>query len=393
MAPTALIGLALIGLAQDASAGDLDDVAPFAAADLQDQLVGPSVQERHGGGGGGGARSSSHSNGNRTATRTTQSNGHGGQRTKTTATNSRGQSYSKTTSNRPPPQQQQSRGGHPSGGHPYAGNPPNHGGHPSGAHPYAGGPRPVRPGDAANRPGSGSGYHDSARQGHGVYGHPQGRPGVHNARVVRTVRYHHVRPYHGVFVYGPRPSAHVHYVGAPGPVRVVQEDLPERAVDRNNSFALGIKGGSLISGSDHAVYGDPGIGAVARYRPDESVGLQFDLSHHWGNIPETEFRTQTQAAGSLALFAFPWAPVSPYVIGGATWNARNVTHEEFDGESFTSKETGYGQWGLHAGLGLELALGKSVAIDLEGRYVGWLSREQGDAPGALQTTAGLLVHF
>jgi hypothetical protein len=371
MAPTALVGLALVGLAQDASAGDLDDVAPFAAAELPDQLVGPSVQERRGSGGG--TRSASRSNGHRTVTRTTQSNGHGGQRSKTTATNNRGASHSNTTSNRPPPQRR-------------AGDHDDHHG--------AGGAQPVRPGHAADRPGSGSGNSDHARQGPGVYGHPQGRPGAHHPRVMaHSVRYHHVRPYHGVFVYGPRPSAHVRYVGAPGPVRVVQDDLPERAVDRNNSFALGIKGGSLISGTEHVVYGDPGIGGLARFRPDESVGLQFDLSHHWGHIPETERRTQTQLAGSLALFAFPWAPVSPYVIGGATWNDRSVTHEEFDGASFTSKDSGYDQWGLHAGLGLELALGKSVALDLEGRYVGWLQRDKGDAPGALQTTAGLLVHF
>jgi hypothetical protein len=247
----------------------------------------------------------------------------------------------------------------------------------------------VHPGYAYNRPGSGQGHAAHAQPGHAEVV-------AHGARrhVVTTVRYAHVRPYHGVFVYGPRVGTHVHYVAAgPGPVRVERADLPERGVDREGSFALGIKGGSLISGTEHVVYGDPGIGGVARFRPDEAVGLQLDVSHHWGNIPTTQIRGQTQVAGSLALFAFPWAPVSPYVLGGATWNDRQLTEEVSEDGHFQTIDTGYSQWGLHAGLGLEFALGKSAALDLEGRYIGWLDREKGDAPGALQPTASLLLHF
>jgi hypothetical protein len=208
------------------------------------------------------------------------------------------------------------------------------------------------------------------------------------------VRYAHVRPYHGVFVYGPRPTTHVRYVHAgPGPVRVVRDDLPEREVDREGSVALGIRGGSLISGSDGYLVGDPGVGGFLRVRPEESVGLELALSHHAGRFPAEETRAQTQVAGSVELFAFPWTRVSPYLLGGVTWNGRTETDEFVSGNTFTTLETSYAQWGLHGGLGLELALGRSAAIDLEARTIGWLNREHGDAPLALQATGGLLFHF
>jgi len=51
--------------------------------------------------------------------------------------------------------------------------------------------------------------------------------------------------------------------------------------------------------------------------------------------------------------------------------------------------------GAHAGLGLELALGKSLALDFEGRYIGYLNKSPMDAssPGAWTTSAGLVAHF
>lgn len=208
---------------------------------------------------------------------------------------------------------------------------------------------------------------------------------VHPAPVV-TYRY--VRPYHGVVVYGPRPVTHVHYVhGPPGPVQVAVTDLPTRAVDRNQSFAIGLKGGSLISGSNNGyVYGDPGLGLVARYRPAETIGLELGVTHHATGLQAS--RAQTQVAPSVELFAYPWTRVSPYLIGGVTFNRQVVT------DNLGLSVLADGQTGLHAGLGLELAMGRTAALDLEGRYIGWVSESLvNDAPGALQATAGLMFHF
>ncbi len=211
----------------------------------------------------------------------------------------------------------------------------------------------------------------------------------------RTVTYHTVRPYHGVFVYGPAPVHHHHYHSG-GPAQVKQKHMPERDVDRANSVAVGLKMGSLASGYyDGGAYGDLGVGLAGRYRPAESVGLQVDLTHHaqsWG--PDTE-RSQTVGAASVQLFAFPWTRVSPYAIGGVTYDARNIQDDIYNGGTSATVIANDALWGLHGGLGLELAMGKSLALDLEGRYIGYLDKSPTDPslPGALQLTGGLMVHF
>ena len=221
-------------------------------------------------------------------------------------------------------------------------------------------------------------------------------PRVVGARPVpRTVVVRRVTPAHGVFVYGPPPRHHHHYHG--NRVSVQTTHMPQRAVERDNSFALGIKGGSMLSGTQNGdLYSDGGLGLLARYRPAEAVGLQLDVTHFAGvsyDGPIIESRHQTQAAGSLGLFAFPWTRVSPYVLGGVTYNALQA-NQELTGEGrSTFSDFGHGLTGLHAGAGIELALGRSIALDFEGRYVGWLDRTSTDPVGALQGTAGLLVHF
>jgi hypothetical protein len=398
-ASATIVGLALLGLSSTALASDLDEIAPFGQADTAEKVGdGPEVQSRRGGGGGGrgqasggGARSHSNtkSRGDASITRSHATNGKGQTIHRVTATNgdrtvtmTRGSS---TRTNAAGDTRTQTRGEIERSNGVQGGSRTTR---PPGAP-----PRPVasvRP-DAQHRPAPGR--PDARPVAHG-------RPDGHRPVVVarggphrHVVRYRHVRPYHGVFVYGPRPATHVHYVHETGPVRVVRDDLPVREVDREGSVALGIRGGSLISGSDGYVVGDPGLGGFLRIRPEESVGLEMAVSHHGGRFPSTETRAQTQVAGSLELFAFPWTRVSPYVLGGATWNARSEIDETWNGESYTTLENSYKQWGLHGGLGLELALGKSAAIDLETRAIGWLDREPGDAPLALQATAGLLFHF
>jgi len=211
----------------------------------------------------------------------------------------------------------------------------------------------------------------------------------------RVVTYRTVRPYHGVFVYGPAPTHHHHYHSS-GPAQVRTKHMPDRAVDRANSVAVGLKMGSLASGYfDGGVYGDLGVGLAGRYRPAESVGLQMDLTHHaqsWG--ADTE-RSQTLAAGSVQLFAFPWTRVSPYALGGVTYDARNIQDDIYTGDSSATVIANDSLWGLHGGLGVELAMGQNLALDFEGRYIGYLDKSPTDPslPGAFQFTGGLMVHF
>jgi hypothetical protein len=210
---------------------------------------------------------------------------------------------------------------------------------------------------------------------------------------VRTVRYTHVYPYHGVFVYGPRPVTHVTYVqqAAPGPVQVRTRDLPTRELDRAGSLALGAGVGGLLS-TDACGCTSPGLQLLGRYRPVEALGLQVGVGHYNGVFSTEEVRSQTQVGGQARLFAFPWSHVSPYALLGGVYNVRNVQSELLAGD--TSAETyRSGQWGVDGGVGVEFALGEALALDLEGRYLGWMNRAEGEAPGAFLANAGLVFHF
>jgi opacity protein-like surface antigen len=219
----------------------------------------------------------------------------------------------------------------------------------------------------------------------------------------RTVQYRHVRPYHGIFVYGPRPTYHQHYYHeAPreqGQVVVQEKHLPTRKVDRANTLAVGLRTGSYFSGYQGAnTYGDFGLGATVRYRPAEAVGLELALQRHDQQYTSDNERSHTMAQASVELFAAPWSRVSPYVLAGVTYTGRNIEDDIFDRGTaeVITVESKAPLYGLHAGAGVEFAIGKSVALDLEARYVGYVNGTGDDdpsMPGAITTTAGFLVHF
>ena len=165
------------------------------------------------------------------------------------------------------------------------------------------------------------------------------RPPSYQTRVVHhspTVRV--VRPYHGVFVYGPRPVYHRHYhvtqVEQSAAPEVQQEHLPTRRLDRTDTLAVGLRTGSYYSAYDGANgYADVGLGLTARYRPAEQVGLELALSRHaddWDSSAEVHTVTQ----GSVMLFASPWSRILPASPASRTppatlttrsWTARMTT--------------------------------------------------------------------
>src|SRR5690606_8099161 len=158
---------------------------------------------------------------------------------------------------------------------------------------------------------------------------------------------------------------HVHYVDSSGGVQVQQAHLPERAIDRNNSLAVGLRAGSLLSGyGQDGRYSDVGAGIAARYRPAETIGLEVALQHHDQSWTSESLRSQTMGSASVELFAWPWTRVSPYAIGGLTYTSRSMADEVRTFDGVQNIDAGSPLVGPHAGLGLELALGKSVALDL-----------------------------
>jgi opacity protein-like surface antigen len=174
------------------------------------------------------------------------------------------------------------------------------------------------------------------------------------------------------------------------------EHLPERKVDRDDSVAVGVRSGSYITGYEGgSTYGDFGLGLTVRYRPEEAVGLEAAISHHNETFDGGTERAQTVGQGSVMLFANPWGRVQPYVLGGLSANARSIDDGFYQDGVAAGLRTNDLLWGPHAGAGVEFAFGKKAALDLEARYVGWLNAGGDDptAAGALQTTAGFVVHF
>ena len=208
-----------------------------------------------------------------------------------------------------------------------------------------------------------------------------------------------MRPYHGVLVYGPRTVHHTHYVhttsgGAPPPVQ--EAHLPKRSVDRDDSFAVGLRMGNFVSGYEQGgAYADLGYGLTARYRPEESVGLEFSIQHFDQTFDTLSERSQTQLSGSVQMFAFPWKRVSPYAAVGLSSTSRELNDTMLDrGQEVTISRSDT-VMGPHAGLGMEFALGQSIALDFEARYTGYIGMDPLDdtLAGAFSTNAGLLFHF
>lgn len=209
-------------------------------------------------------------------------------------------------------------------------------------------------------------------------------------------RHYHYRPYHGVFVYGPSVRHHSYYRGQPSQVSVEQKHLPQRAVNRKGTWAVGVRSGSYLSAYDGSnLYGDFGLGVTARYRPFEALGIEAAISHHDQTWEEVTERSQTIGQGSVMVFANPWGRISPYALGGLTANARQINDRFYVDGGADQVTTSDMLWGPHAGVGVELAFGDNVALDLEARYTAYLNTERNDPtlPGAVQTTAGFLVHF
>jgi len=207
-----------------------------------------------------------------------------------------------------------------------------------------------------------------------------------------------VRPYHGVFVYGPRPTHHDHYQSNPvsNSSQVQKAHLPKRRVDRDDTFAVGLRAGSIYGAYEDADgYADVGLGLTARYRPEEFLGLEVALSHHDQTFEEDSERLQTVAQASAMLFATPWNRVSPYVLAGVTTTSRDINDDRLAGDNVVNLTTAESLWGLHGGAGFEFALGDTVALDLEARYISYanMSSQEPSMPGAFQTTAGILMHF
>lgn len=205
----------------------------------------------------------------------------------------------------------------------------------------------------------------------------------------------------GIFVYSPPPRSHRVVVvnrTISGAKAGRHDTAPTRAVDRNGDIGFGLRAGTYATGYEGGGgYSDLGLGLTARFRPVEAVGLELAYETHSQNFEDDSSRLNNPLQASVQLYAFPWTRVSPYATVGLTWNSREINDEYFDNVAYTYRTASTTEtlFGPHAGLGLELALGDSAALNFEGRYISYLNLEEGDtsAPDAVQGTMGVNFYF
>lgn len=271
----------------------------------------------------------------------------------------------------------------------------------------------VRPSTGSNRPSTGSTRPSTghrrpstpAASGH-PHRHHHTRPTTNVHRWYYgsrgpVVNVYHQRPvywYHGVWVYGPAPVHHVYYNDTTTVQPAERPNLPERSVNRNDAFMIGLHGSQMAAGYDGGgTFVDPGIGLSVAYRPVEtfSIGLDYTYLNPTMDSDAVTPRETANIAPNISIHAVPWKRVSPYAEFGLT-ASRRVYEDQWsaNGEQFQTNVMGTA-WGPHAGVGLEFAIGQSLSLDVNGKYIGYVNVEGDDpsAPSALQGNLGLNIYF
>jgi hypothetical protein len=221
-------------------------------------------------------------------------------------------------------------------------------------------------------------------------------PGYHRQGAAGAAQYDPRNMLNGVFLYNPpkgRHSVTVVEKAADGSQTIERKAAkPTRAVDRSNSFSIGLRGGTYlgegIKQASAGSVGSAGLGLAARYRLIEALGVEASWARHATDADAATQEVSNPLQVSAQVFAFPWTRVSPFVSAGYTWTTRSYTGKA--GNLQTDRVRG-----PHGGLGLELAVGQSAALDLEARYIhyGDLSKVDLNNAGALQGTLGLNFYF
>ncbi len=233
----------------------------------------------------------------------------------------------------------------------------------------------------------------SHRQARANYRSARNRLGNHRTfRHFRPYRSGPVYWYHGTVVYGPYPQHHSRIRRGGGTDSVA---MPNRSIDRNGDFSVGLRSGTYLSGYEAGGdFSDFGLGVAARFRPVESLGFEVAYSYHDDTFDGESERATGVLQPSLQVFLLPWTRFSPYATMGLTWTERSYNDTWSDGLNEYNTQVEDSTFGPHVGLGLELALGENASIDFETRAIGYLSTQDADTlPGAVQATFGGNFYF
>lgn len=144
-----------------------------------------------------------------------------------------------------------------------------------------------------------------------------------------------------------------------------------------NTFSIGPRA-SYASPKD-ADSGEWSMGAQARLHLTSGLALEGSLDYRTNNYLGNLVTVKTYPVqASLLAYLLPGGAVSPFLLGGAGWYYTQV-----DGPLGFSNTTS--RFGLHAGVGLEIALSSALSIDGSYRYI-WLESVTSQDQNALDKT-------
>jgi opacity protein-like surface antigen len=137
------------------------------------------------------------------------------------------------------------------------------------------------------------------------------------------------------------------------------------ADDETGKFSLGPAGGYL-----HARGADRGtwfVGAQARLRLINILAAEASITFHQNRYESGDvIVTQYPVTLSAMLYIIPAGPIRPYILGGVGWYYTQINYRGALGGIPDTREHFFG---LHLGAGAELMVGKSVSLDVDGRYI------------------------
>lgn len=152
-----------------------------------------------------------------------------------------------------------------------------------------------------------------------------------------------------------RPETPPPYEYAPPPRRYL---MPGREWGLN----LHLEGASIGTGYDHNA-GMGGGGAGLRFKPNRYFGIQTDLDFVGGHGYAGDTRHETALTFNGLLFLNPRSRAQLYLLAGFGWSWAN---SQYDGDgSSTPYNNNYSYFGGQAGVGLEIRLSRSFALNAD----------------------------
>lgn len=141
---------------------------------------------------------------------------------------------------------------------------------------------------------------------------------------------------------------------------------------RNWAIGANVQIPLFFGGSNSSGMG--GVGGLLRIRPRGGVfAIQGEVGSYFGRDYNGDNRAEFAMAGNVMLFVMPKKRTSLYFLGGLGFSAahvgRNIYRTAYEGDGYRysgqPSSSDFGYFGAQTGIGLEVGLGRRVALDFQ----------------------------